>query len=144
MRTPRAVFGPVDHAVLFIVLVEEEAKTVVHYTTTDPPSGGMVLTALTQPLDIVAIPRTTRPVDFVGRAAAPPAPKPTVIYMLTFADGVTKADVMQVVAQCPIVRETKLLGIGIGFAHVDTAVDAASAIATLSAIEGVQSVERDG
>ena len=134
-----------------ILRIEEQAEHVtVYFETKDPPKGAMTTAALTQPHDMVAIPRTDKPIRFAAHEAAPPKgtvdPRAPSTYILTFTEGQGRApaDVVAEVQALSSVRSVKAwLGLNICIVEVDPSTDAAAAAADLRAVEGVGTVERD-
>ena len=134
-----------------ILRIEEQAEHVtVYFETKDPPKGAGRAAALTQPHDMVAIPRTDKPIRFAAHEAAPPKgtvdPRAPSTYILTLTEGQGRApaDVVAEVQALSSVRSVKAwLGLNICIVEVAPSPDAAAAAADLRAVEGVGTVERD-
>ena len=128
-----------------ILRIEEQAEHVtVYFETEDPPKGAMTIAALTQPHDMVAIPRTDKPIQFAAHEAAPPPAPSTYMLTLTKGQGRAPADVVAEVQALSSVRSVNhLKAVNICIVEVDPSTDAAAAAADLRAVEGVETVERD-
>lgn len=133
----------------------------VHYETQIPPPGAMTISALTQPFEIVSMPRTgdnDKPVRFVAHeveaAVANTAPS-KVTYMLTLARGEAEGEGAEPRAAADVVAEVKALSgvrsvkhlkaLSMCIVEVDSraADDLAAVEASLRAVEGVKDVARD-
>uniref|UniRef100_A0A7S2UQQ1 PrcB C-terminal domain-containing protein n=1 Tax=Attheya septentrionalis TaxID=420275 RepID=A0A7S2UQQ1_9STRA len=127
-----------------ITRVEDSGDEIlVTYETRAPSPGGMVTMALTQPHHIIQTAKSSKKVTFEAQAVQPEAPPLT--FVLTFNDKSQMNDIVDKIEAMDTVESVnKLSGLGIALVtFVSDTLDEGNAMALLSGIEGIATVEKD-
>mmetsp|Transcript_24573 Transcript_24573/g.28315 ORF Transcript_24573/g.28315 Transcript_24573/m.28315 type:complete len:248 (+) Transcript_24573:55-798(+) len=123
---------------------ETDSEIIATCLTSDPPPGAGTTNALTQPHDIVSVPKSDKPVRYIINEAPPPL-RPFPTFVLTFDKDVDPSDVIRPIEEHDAVQQVTLLkSVKIAMVNFDREkVSEAEALTILEAIDGVATVEMD-
>jgi len=125
-------------------VTEDESEIVLTCLTSNPSPFDMLTMAITQPYEILTVPKSDKPVRSVFKEAPPP-PRPFPMFMLTFDEGADLGKIAKQMKELDAVLDVNLMeSIQIAIVKCDKEqVSETEAVALLQVIDGVATVEMD-
>jgi len=125
-------------------VTEDESEIVLTCLTSNPSPFDMLTMAITQPYEIVTVPKSDKPVRSVFKEAPPP-PRPFPMFMLTFDEGADLGKIAKQMKELDAVLDVNLMeSVQIAIVKCDKEqVSETEAVALLQVIDGVATVEMD-
>lgn len=125
-------------------VTEDESEIVLTCLTSNPSPFDMLTMAITQPYEILTVPKSDKPVRSVFKEAPPP-PRPFPMFMLTFDEGADLGKIAKQMKELDAVLDVNLMeSIKVAIVKCDKEqVSETEAMALLQVIDGVATVEMD-
>jgi len=125
-------------------VTEDESEIVLTCLTSNPSPFDMLTMAITQPYEILTVPKSDKPVRSVFKEAPPP-PRPFPMFMLTFDEGADLGKIAKQMKELDAVLDVNLMeSVQIAIVKCDKEqVSETEAVALLQVIDGVATVEMD-